>query len=60
VKLTELAASRSAHIHRPRLRRANRHALNRTIEDGLQKVADEVVFHCPTGALWKPDPAAGA
>jgi ferredoxin len=26
-------------------------ALNRTIEDGLQKVAAEVVHHCPTGAL---------
>ena len=25
--------------------------LNRTIDDGLQKVAQEVVYHCPTGAL---------
>lgn len=25
--------------------------LNRTIEEGLQKVAAEAVFHCPTGAL---------
>lgn len=25
--------------------------LNRTIEEGLQKVAEEVVLHCPTGAL---------
>jgi NADH dehydrogenase/NADH:ubiquinone oxidoreductase subunit G len=25
--------------------------LNRTIEDGLQKVAAEAVHHCPTGAL---------
>ena len=26
-------------------------SLNRTIDEGLQKVAAEVVFHCPTGAL---------
>ena len=25
--------------------------LNRKIEEGLQKVAEEVVYHCPTGAL---------
>jgi len=26
-------------------------ALTRTIKDGLQKVAEECVKHCPTGAL---------
>jgi ferredoxin len=25
--------------------------LNHTIQDGLQKVAEECVKHCPTGAL---------
>lgn len=25
--------------------------LNRTIDDGLQRIAEEVVYHCPTGAL---------
>jgi NADH dehydrogenase/NADH:ubiquinone oxidoreductase subunit G len=37
---------------------------NRTIEDGLQKVAEECVKQCPTGALTfnekKPVPASGA
>lgn len=52
VKLTELAAEPlgltfigrgfNVHIGAP---------LNRTIEDGLQRVAQEVVYHCPTGAL---------
>jgi ferredoxin len=31
--------------------------LNRTIQEGLQKVADECIRHCPTGALeWAVDP----
>jgi ferredoxin len=30
--------------------------LNHTIEEGLQKVADECVKHCPTGALVKAIP----
>jgi NADH dehydrogenase/NADH:ubiquinone oxidoreductase subunit G len=33
---------------------------NRTIEEGLQKVAGECVRHCPTGALafWEKKPLA--
>ena len=31
--------------------------LNRTIEDGLQRVAEECVCHCPTGALVFKDKA---
>jgi len=35
--------------------------LDHTIEEGLQKVADECVKHCPTGALVKaiPEPVRG-
>jgi hypothetical protein len=32
--------------------------LNRSINDGLRKVAEEVVFHCPTGALCFDDTPA--
>jgi ferredoxin len=42
VKLTELAREPLGLIGAP---------LNRTINDGLQQVAEEVVYHCPTGAL---------
>lgn len=33
-------------------------ALNRRIEDGLQQIAQEVVYHCPTGALCFKDESA--